>query len=193
MRFYFMLYCSLSSRRYAKFEPKEKEHIPMADAAHQDSGAIIQLVSFHLVGEQFALPIHDTREITLMMDITPVPSAPDFVEGVINLRGQILPIIDLRKRFELEPKPYDADTRIIICQLSGNMVGLVVDAIHEVMRVPENSITPAPQIVAGGIGNEYIKGITHQGKDMIILINLGKVFSKGELGSLEELQDETQA
>lgn len=162
----------------------------MADAAHQETGSIVQLVTFHLVGEHFALPIHDTREITLMMDITPVPSAPDFVEGVINLRGQILPIIDLRKRFDLESKEYDADTRIIICELSGNMVGLIVDAIHEVMRIPENSIAPAPKIVAGGIGNEYIKGITHQDKDMIILINLGKVFSKGELSDLGEMKDD---
>ncbi|MEC9291816.1 MAG: chemotaxis protein CheW [Pseudomonadota bacterium] len=164
----------------------------MADAVQQDINAIVQLVTFYLVGEQFALPIHDTREITLMMDITPVPSAPEFVEGVINLRGQILPIIDLRKRFDLEPKEYDADTRIIICQLGGNMVGLIVDAIHEVMRIPENSITPAPKIVAGGVGNEYIKGITHQGKDgkdMIILINLGKVFSKGELNELGEMAE----
>jgi purine-binding chemotaxis protein CheW len=69
------------------------------------------------------------------------------------------------------------------------MVGLIVDAINEVMRIPENSIAPAPKIVAGGIGNEYIKGITHQGKDMIILINLGKVFSKGELSDLGEIKD----
>ena len=150
-----------------------------------ESGARLHLVTFRLLGEEFGLPILDVREIIRMTDITPVPQAPDFVEGVINLRGQILPVVDLRKRFGIENKDNDEETRIIVVELRNSAVGLIVDEVSEVLRIPADTVAPPPALVAGSIGAEYIKGIGHYDEKMIILIDMRKVFSDDEMGALE--------
>lgn len=147
---------------------------------------LVQVVTFQLFGEVFALPILDVREIIRMTPITPVPQAPGFVEGVINLRGQILPIVDLRKRFGLAPQERTEETCIAVVELgSGVAVGLIVDAVREVESIPADSITPPPSLVAGSIGAEYIKGISNHADKMMIHIDLRRVFSKGEMSALE--------
>jgi purine-binding chemotaxis protein CheW len=145
---------------------------------------LIQLVTFNLLGEEFGLRILDVREIIRMVNVTPVPHSPDFVEGVINLRGQILPVIDLRKRFNLEATELKEETRIIVVEINEHLLGLIVDGVNEVLRIPSDTITPAPQIVANGIGAEYIKGIAHFDDKMLILIDLYRVFSSDEIESL---------
>lgn len=154
----------------------------------RNSGALTQLVTFDLLGEEFGLPILDVREIIRMTDVTPVPHAPNFVEGVINLRGQILPVVDLRKRFNLEAKEMDDSTRIVVVEINNNLLGLIVDGVSEVLRLPLDSIAPAPSIVSSGIGAEYIKGIGHYNDKMIILINLRKVFTTAEMDVLENME-----
>lgn len=145
-----------------------------------------QLVTFELFSEIFALPILDVREIIRMPTITPVPQAPSFVEGVINLRGQIIPVVDLRKRFGLSPKESDDETRIIVVELGNNMViGLVVDSVREVERIPSDTIAPPPALVAGSIGSEYIKGISNHDDKMIVHIDMRKVFNTDEINALE--------
>ena len=156
--------------------------------AVRSSDILIQLVTFNLLGEEFGLPILDVREIIRMTDITPVPHAPGFVEGVINLRGQILPIVDLRKRFNLEAKDMDESTRIIVVDVNNAQMGLIVDGVSEVLRIPAETIAPPPQIVAAGIGAEYIKGIGHFNEMMIILIDLKKVFNRNELEALQSME-----
>lgn len=151
------------------------------------SADLIHLVTFNLLGEEFGMPILDVREIIRMVDITPVPHAPAFVEGVINLRGQILPVIDLRKRFNLNSTELEEDTRIIVVEINNSLLGLIVDGVKEVLRIPSDSVSPPPQIVANGIGAEYIKGIAHFDEKMIILIDLKRVFSEDEMNSLEQL------
>ena len=151
------------------------------------SADLIHLVTFNLLGEEFGMPILDVREIIRMVDITPVPHAPAFVEGVINLRGQILPVIDLRKRFNLSSTEMEEDTRIIVVEINNNLLGLIVDGVKEVLRIPSDSVSPPPQIVANGIGAEYIKGIAHHEEKMIILIDLKRVFSQDEMNSLEQM------
>lgn len=147
---------------------------------------LVQVVTFQLFGEVFALPILDVREIIRMTAITPVPQAPGFVEGVINLRGQILPIVDLRKRFGLAPQERTEETCIAVVELgNGVAVGLIVDAVREVESIPSDSITPPPSLVAGSIGAEYIKGISNHQDKMMIHIDLRRVFSKGEMNALE--------
>lgn len=149
------------------------------------NSTLIQLVTFELLGEVFALPILDVREIIRPTTITPVPQAPGFVEGVINLRGQIIPIVDLRKRFGIDANAMDDDTRIIVVELgNGVVVGLIVDAVREVERLPSEAITPPPALVAGSIGAEYIKGISNHEDKMIIHIDLRRVFNTDEMNAL---------
>lgn len=146
----------------------------------------VQVVTFELFGETFALPILDVREIIRMVAITPVPQAPGFVEGVINLRGQILPIVDLRRRFGLAPQQRDDNTCIIVVELGNSaVIGLIVDAVREVERLPSDTVTPPPSLVAGAIGAEYIKGISNHSDKMMIHIDLRRVFNNAELNALE--------
>lgn len=146
-----------------------------------------QLVTFELFGEIFALPILDVREIIRPTAITPVPQAPNFVEGVINLRGQIIPVVDLRKRFGIAAETSTDDTRIIVVELgSGIVIGLIVDAVREVERIPTDTITAPPALVAGSVGAEYIKGISNHEDKMIVHIDMRKVFNTDEMIMLRE-------
>lgn len=152
----------------------------------EGNSTLQQLVTFELFGEVFALPILDVREIIRITAITPVPQAPSFVEGVINLRGQIIPIVDLRKRFGLDTQTATEETRIIVVELGNGMViGLIVDAVREVERIPSESILPPPALVAGSIGSEYIKGISNHEDKMIVHIDMRKVFNSSEMSALE--------
>lgn len=152
----------------------------------ESSHSLQQLVTFELFGEVFALPILDVREIIRLTAITPVPQAPGFVEGVINLRGQIIPIVDLRKRFGVDTQTATDETRIIVVELGNGMViGLIVDAVREVERIPTESILPPPSLVAGSIGSEYIKGISNHADKMIVHIDMRKVFNSNEMTALE--------
>lgn len=153
----------------------------------KSSDVLLQLVTFNLVGEEFGLPILDVREIIRMVEVTPVPHSPDFVEGVINLRGQILPVIDLRKRFNLASCEANDDTRIVVVEISDSLIGLIVDGVKEVLRIPEDTVNAAPQIVSSGIGAEYIQGIAHYDEKMIILVDLLKVFSPAEMENLSAI------
>jgi purine-binding chemotaxis protein CheW len=146
-----------------------------------------QLVTFELFGEVFALPILDVREIIRPTAITPVPQAPGFVEGVINLRGQIIPVVDLRKRFGMSAENSTDDTRIVVVELgNGIVIGLIVDAVREVERIPTDTITPPPALVAGSVGAEYIKGISNHEDKMIVHIDMRKVFNTDEISALEK-------
>lgn len=148
--------------------------------------ATVQVVTFELFEEIFALPILDVREIIRMTDITPVPQAPEFVEGVINLRGQIIPIVDLRARFGLESQERDDNTCIIVVEVtSTTVVGLIVDRVHQVDQLPASTILPAPSLVAGAIGAEYIKGISNHDDKMIIHIDMQRIFNTEEIDALE--------
>lgn len=145
-----------------------------------------QLVTFELFGEIFALPILDVREIIRTSPITPLPQAPQFVEGVINLRGKITPVVDLRKRFGLTPQAGTGESRIIVAELgNGVVIGLIVDTVREVERIPNDTITPPPALVTGSIGAEYIKGISNFEDKMIVHIDMRKAFSPEELNALK--------
>jgi len=150
------------------------------------SDVTLQLVIFSLLGEEFGVSIHDVREIISNTQITPVPQAPSFVEGVINLRGQIIPVVDLRKRFNLEENDHKEDVKVVIIEVEDNILGLIVDSVSEVLNIPSDSINPPPALVANGIGAEYIKGIGQYNDKMIILIDLQKVFSAEELKTISE-------
>ncbi len=147
---------------------------------------MLQLVSFKLGDEEFGVDIMQVQEIIRMQNITSVPNAPDFVEGVINLRGRVIPIIDLRKRFGLEQKAHDKSTRIIVVKVDEITVGLVVDEVSEVLRIPKETVEPPPPIVAG-VESEYISGVGKLEDRLLILLDLSKTLSKEEKASLEML------
>ncbi|HOW53368.1 MAG TPA: chemotaxis protein CheW [Syntrophorhabdaceae bacterium] len=152
-----------------------------------NDGAILQLVTFKLGTEEFGVDILKVQEINKMMNITKIPNAPAFIEGVINLRGKIIPIVDLRKRLGFKEQPYDKSTRIIVVELEGLVLGFIVDSVSEVLRIPENTIEPPPSMVAG-IESEYIEGVGKLDDRLLILLELKKVFSSPERKDIESIE-----
>ncbi len=144
---------------------------------------LLQLVSFNIGSEEFGVDILKVQEINRMVEITRVPQAPHYVEGVINLRGKVIPIIDLRKRFNLEVKEYDKNTRIVVVDINGSIMGMVVDSVSEVLRLPSNTIEPPPEIVAG-INSEYIKGVAKLEDRLLIFLDLSKVIDVAEMAAI---------
>lgn len=154
-----------------------------ATAAGED---LLQLVSFKLGEEEFGVDILKVQEINRLVDITKVPRAPSFVEGVINLRGKVIPIIDLRKRFGLDMKDRDKDTRIVVVDIEGSIMGMIVDAVSEVLRLPASTIEPAPEI-ATSIDSEYIRGVAKLEDRLLIFLDLSKVFSQQERMAINQM------
>lgn len=151
-----------------------------------NEGAILQLVTFKLGTEEFGVDILKVQEINKMMNITKIPNAPAFIEGVINLRGKIIPIVDLRKRLGFREQPYDKSTRIIVVELEDLVLGFIVDSVSEVLRIPENTIEPPPSMVAG-IESEYIEGVGKLDDRLLILLELKKIFSSPERKDIENI------
>lgn len=143
----------------------------------------IQLVTFTLGGEEFGLDVFQVHEILRWQEPTPVPRAPAFVEGVLDVRGTLVPVIDLRKRFELSRVEYGDDTRIVLVDFQGERLGLVVDAVTEVMRAPETSVSPPPAYVKG-LAAEFLRGIVRLEGRLVVLIDLDRILSSQERMSL---------
>jgi len=148
---------------------------------------ILQLVTFKLENEEFGVDILKVQEINKMMNITKIPNAPYFIEGVINLRGKIIPVVDLRKKLGFESRPYDKSTRIIVVELDGLVLGFIVDSVSEVLRVPGNTIEPPPSIVSG-IDSEYIEGVGKLNDRLLILLELTKIFVNSERKEIERAE-----
>ena len=148
---------------------------------------LVQLVTFKIGEEEFGVDILRVQEIIRTMEITRVPKAPDFVEGVINLRGKVIPIIDLRKRFGMEVREHDKHTRIIVIEINNMIVGFVVDAVHEVLRIPSDTVEPPPPAVMGGIDSEYIRGVGRLDDRLLILLDLDKLLSREEQAELGQV------
>lgn len=146
-----------------------------------------QVVVFQLADQTYGLDIAAVSEIIRMERVAYVPRAPKFVEGVINLRGRIIPVIDLRKRFELKSAEHTRQSRIIVVEMAGVTVGLIVDAVLEVLRVPVESIEPPPAMV-DGVDVAYLRGIVLLDDRMIILLNLEKILDEDEKETLGEAE-----
>ena len=148
----------------------------------------IQLVTFGLAGEEFGVPIAFVKEIVRVPEITRVPRVPAFVEGVANLRGSILPIVNLRERFDLPSGERTDDNRAVVVEIAGRLTGLVVDQVSEVMRVPRDTVEPAPPVVSGGVGAEFLNGVAKLkgGERLILLLDIEKVIPTVEAGGTVE-------
>lgn len=150
-------------------------------ATHDDQ--LLQLVTFRIGEEEFGVNILQVQEIIRMLDITKVPKAPDFVEGVINLRGKVIPIIDLRKRFGLPFRERDKMSRIIVVELGATVVGFIVDAVSEVLRLPASTVEPPPPVVAG-LDAEYISGVGKLDDRLLIMLDMNRLLSRDEKTAL---------
>jgi purine-binding chemotaxis protein CheW len=149
----------------------------------------IQLVTFLLGAEEYGVPISQIQEIDRLGKITKVPKAAQFIEGITNLRGEVIPVLDTRKRFDLEVKAPDDRTRIIIVDMGGIKTGLVVDSVREVMNLAKKDIAPPPETIGSGIDQQFISGIgkVDAGKRMIVLLDVQKILCRQEQAQLTEV------
>ena len=146
--------------------------------------AAVQLVTFRLGQEHFGVPIGAVQEIVRLPEVTPIPEAPWFLEGVINLRGRIIPVMDLGRRLRLPRRPATRATRIVIVDGGGRLVGLIVDAVSEVVRLPHAAIEPPPPMISG-IGVDYITGVGKHRDQLLVLLDLAKVLDDDDLRRAE--------
>ena len=142
---------------------------------------VVQVIVFNLGNERYGVDISQVREIIKPTQITRIPNAPDFVEGVINLRGQITTIINLRKRFGLEPKPIDNNTRIIVVEYNNAVIGMMVDTVNEVKYLSTEDIEALPSIITAREEAKFLKGVGKLPDGLLILIDLNKVLSEDEV------------
>ena len=145
-----------------------------------------QLVVFDLASEAYGVDIGAVREIIGLQEITKVPRTPQFVEGVINLRGKVIPVIDLRKRFALQVAAETRDNRIVVVDIGGQDIGAVVDAVTEVLRITRDSIEPPASVITTD-DSGYLLGIGKLDDKLIILLDLQQVLSQSEQNSLVEV------
>ncbi len=137
---------------------------------------LLQFVTFGIGEEEFAVDISIVQEINKMMRVTRIPKAPDLVEGIVNLRGRVIPTINLRKRFGLDGHEHDKETSIIVIDIPGRSFGFLVDAVNEVLRIPDSVIEPPPKLGAGS-HSEYITGIAKLENRLLFLLDATKVTS----------------
>jgi purine-binding chemotaxis protein CheW len=136
-----------------------------------------QLVVFRVGVEEFAVDILLTKEVVGMLDITPVPETQDYVEGVMNLRGNLVPVVDLRKRLRARTVHTPEDRRIIISSCEGRLTGLIVDSASEVIRVSDEMVEPAPDMISE-IGANYVEGVINLGGRFVTLVDLKSVLTE---------------
>jgi len=152
---------------------------------HVNEG-VSQLVVFKMENEEFACSINNVQEVVKMVRVTPLPRSLNFVEGVINMRGEVIPVIDLRKRFELPEAERNDENRIIIVEVQERMVGLIVDSVSEVTRLDNKQIQEAPSQVAGG-KTDLITGVGKVDDRMIIILDLDRILTTDEQVALEDI------
>jgi purine-binding chemotaxis protein CheW len=161
----------------------------------EESGPVEQFVSFRIGEEEFGIDILLLQEIIRVPNITPVPNAPHFVLGMINLRGRIIPVIDLRQRLLIrgvDPRQNDKKTRILIVEMHSHVTGFIVDSVSEVLKVPVHDIEPTPHLFTTSIDNEYIKGVVKLPKRLITLLDFERILKPQENKELQRLDQPPQ-
>lgn len=159
----------------------------MAETQKTDASGseLLQLVSFNIGEEEFGVDILKVQEINRMLNVTQVPNSPSYVDGVINLRGKVIPVIDLRSRFGMPRIAHTKNTRIVVVELVGKTVGFVVDAVSEVLRIPKSITEPPPQTVMQNMKTDYITSVAKLEDRLLILLDLEKILSDGEKTQLQ--------
>jgi len=142
-------------------------------------------LTFAVGDEEYGIEIRHVTEIISAQKVTQVPDMPEFVKGVINLRGQVIPVMDVRTRFRKEERPFDDRTCFVVVQMDEAAVGLIVDTVQEVMNIPEENVSPPPKVSSGGSGR-FILGMGKVGEQVKILLDVSKLLYEEELAQLQE-------
>ncbi|MFH1540064.1 MAG: chemotaxis protein CheW [bacterium] len=149
-----------------------------------------QIVMFELAGEAYGIDLDIVQEVIRVSEITRVPQTPGFVEGVINLRGYVVPVVDMKKRFNLGAVEDSKSARIIIAEVEEQNVGISVDKVLEVVTISEDSIEPPSPLLRSAIRSDYLIGFTEINDELVKLLDFGKIFSSGEIESLRGMDSE---
>jgi purine-binding chemotaxis protein CheW len=149
-----------------------------ARETRQTHEELLQFVGFHIGGEEFVINILRVQEIIRTQQLTRVPNSPECMEGVMNLRGKIIPVIALRKRFGLEEVEPDKQNRIVVVEIQGTVLGFAVDAVSEVLRIPAGTVEPPPRL--GPVDREYVAGVGKLGDRLLILLDTDRLLTRPE-------------
>ena len=155
-------------------------------AEDNEKDPVIQWVTFKLDNEIYGINVMQVQEVLRMTEIAPVPGAPDYVLGIINLRGNVVTVMDTRKRFGLMPTEMDDQTRIIIVEAQGNVVGILVDSVAEVVYLRESEMEVAPN-VGNDESAKYIQGVCSRDETLLILVDINKLLSTDEWAEMSTL------
>ncbi|MCX9025303.1 MAG: chemotaxis protein CheW [Candidatus Methanoperedens sp.] len=155
------------------------------------SGDELQLVVFNIGKEEFGVEITKVQEIIRMTSITGIPQAPDYIRGIINLRGRIIVVLNLNVIMGMESKEQNENTRIIVANIDETVMGFIVDSVSEVIRLPEKNVEPAPAVIANKIGTEYVMGVGKMEDRLLILLDLDRMLGKNLLLNVQKIS--TQA
>jgi len=147
-----------------------------------------QILVFSLANDELGLDISCVREVLRPQEIHPLPQAPDFIEGVINLRGHIIAVIDLRKRLNVKEIEDRSKMRIIVCKIERFIVGLVVNSVSEIITLPEENIGPTPEVVSMQIDEDFMSGIARLGERIIVILNLENILTREEITKLSKIE-----
>ncbi len=158
--------------------------------AKEKSGDELQLVVFNIGTEEFGVEIMNVQEIIRMTNITKIPQASGYVKGIINLRGRIIVVINLNVIMGMESKEQNENTRIIVADIGETVMGFIVDSVSEVIRLEQNSVEPAPGVIANKIGTEYVRGVGKMKDRLLILLDLNKILSTNELRNVNVIASE---
>ena len=162
-----------------------------ATAKQEAEQELMQLVGFTIGKELFGVDILMVQEIIRAAPITPVPNSPEFVEGVINLRGNILPVIDLRRRLNLLSDTKDLkDTWILILDIQNKVTGFIVDSVTEVIKIQESTIEPPPDIIKAGLESQYLRGVCDIGAQLLILLDFKRILLQEEFTKLKAMDED---
>jgi len=176
------------SNEHVRAQPTTGDGIRNGDAAETiDPDQQLQLVSFEVGNEEFAIEILAVQEIIRMMPITAVPHSPAAVRGVVNLRGQVTPVVDLRTRFDLEPREHGQDSRIVVVEVGGHVLGFIVDRVNEVLRVNSNIVEPTPALTAA-VDSDYVRGVGKMDDRLLILLDLDRLFNRSDLDAINQVK-----
>ena len=148
----------------------------------------MDILIFNLLQEELGIEISNVCEVLRPQQIHPLPRAPEFIEGVINLRGHIIAVMDLRKKFGLKMAQDRSGVRIIICKIKKMIVGIIVDSVSEVLTVTQESIEPAPGIISIQIEDNYISGIARVAERIIVILDLEKILTKEDITRLSQIK-----
>jgi purine-binding chemotaxis protein CheW len=161
---------------------RHSESNPQKASANGEKTNSSQYVGFQIADQQYAFRIEQIQEIVILDQVTQTPQVADYVEGVSNLRGAIIPIINVRKLLGLEPKPTDSETRTIVVNVGERTMGCTVDSVSHVMRIPRNLVQPAPETVTAGAGS-YISGFAKSESGLVILLDIEQLLNPDRLQS----------